>query len=86
MARRHERTHSTRRHYQSRSSSRLTLSSLLYVLAYTNDIRRPSSSSVQLALFADDTTPFTEVGLSAIHPPPPQTAIVELGQWFRSGG
>ncbi|GBP29734.1 hypothetical protein EVAR_13658_1 [Eumeta japonica] len=39
-------------------------SPLLYS-AYTNDIPRPSSSGVQLALFADDTALFTEVGIEA---------------------
>ncbi|GBP89701.1 Probable RNA-directed DNA polymerase from transposon X-element [Eumeta japonica] len=47
-------------------------SPLLYS-AYTNDVPRPSSSGVQLALFADDTALFTEVGIGApIHPPPPE--------------
>ncbi|GBP27748.1 Probable RNA-directed DNA polymerase from transposon X-element [Eumeta japonica] len=68
---------------RSRSSSRLhPLSSA--VLAYTNDIPRPSSSGVQLALFADDTALFTEIGIGAPDSPPPlQRAIDELGQWFR---
>ncbi|GBP83099.1 Probable RNA-directed DNA polymerase from transposon X-element [Eumeta japonica] len=58
--------------------------SLSAVPAYTNDVPRPSSSGVQLALFADDTALFTEVGIGApIHPPPLQRAIDELGQWFR---
>ncbi|GBP19852.1 Probable RNA-directed DNA polymerase from transposon BS [Eumeta japonica] len=39
-------------------------SPLLYS-AYTNDVPRPSSSGVQLALFADDTALFTEVGIGA---------------------
>ncbi|GBP89751.1 Probable RNA-directed DNA polymerase from transposon X-element [Eumeta japonica] len=52
------------------------------VPAYTNDVPRPSSSGVQLALFADDTAPFTEIGIE--HPIPLlQRAIDELGQWFR---
>ncbi|GBP40013.1 Protein brunelleschi [Eumeta japonica] len=37
-------------------------SPLLYS-AYTNDVPRPSSSGVQLALFADDTALFTEIGI-----------------------
>ncbi|GBP32911.1 hypothetical protein EVAR_81703_1 [Eumeta japonica] len=46
--------------------------SLLYS-AYTNDVPRPSSSVVQLALFADDTALFTEIGIEhPIHPPPPE--------------
>ncbi|GBP32376.1 hypothetical protein EVAR_25631_1 [Eumeta japonica] len=56
--------------------------------AYTNDIPRPSTSGVQLALFADDTALFygsrnrnTRFTLL-----PLQRAIDELGQWFRSGG
>ncbi|GBP12377.1 Probable RNA-directed DNA polymerase from transposon BS [Eumeta japonica] len=59
-------------------------SPLLYS-AYTNDIPRPSSSGVQLALFADDTALFygnrnrsTRFTLL-----PLQRAIDELGQWFR---
>ncbi|GBP22707.1 hypothetical protein EVAR_13988_1 [Eumeta japonica] len=52
--------------------------------AYTNDIPRPSSFSVQLALFADDTALFTEVGIGAPDSPSSlQRAIDELGQWFR---
>ncbi|GBP59514.1 Probable RNA-directed DNA polymerase from transposon X-element [Eumeta japonica] len=39
--------------------------SLSAVPAYTNDIPRPSSSGVQLALFADDTALFTEIGIGA---------------------
>ncbi|GBP52734.1 RNA-directed DNA polymerase from mobile element jockey [Eumeta japonica] len=53
--------------------------------AYTNDVPRPSSSGVQLALFADDTALFygnrnrsTRFTLL-----PLQRAIDELGQWFR---
>ncbi|GBP48157.1 Probable RNA-directed DNA polymerase from transposon BS [Eumeta japonica] len=59
-------------------------SPLLYS-AYTNDVPRPSSSGVQLALFADDTALFygnrnrsTRFTLL-----PLQRAIDELGQWFR---
>ncbi|GBP28272.1 hypothetical protein EVAR_11731_1 [Eumeta japonica] len=58
--------------------------SLLYS-AYTNDVPRPSSSGVQLALFADDTALFygnrnrsTRFTLL-----PLQRAIDELSQWFR---
>ncbi|GBP50657.1 hypothetical protein EVAR_34165_1 [Eumeta japonica] len=66
-----------------RSSSRLHPLSLLYS-AYTNDVPRPSSSGVQLALFADDTALFTEIGIGAPDSPSsPQRAIDELGQWFR---
>ncbi|GBP22776.1 Probable RNA-directed DNA polymerase from transposon BS [Eumeta japonica] len=58
-------------------------SPLLYS-AYTNDVPRPSSSGVQLALFADDTALFTEVGIGAPDSPSSlQRAIDELGQWFR---
>ncbi|GBP12391.1 Probable RNA-directed DNA polymerase from transposon BS [Eumeta japonica] len=48
-------------------------SPLLYS-AYTNDIPRPSSSGVQLALFADDTALFTEIGIGAPDSPssPPE--------------
>ncbi|GBP76199.1 hypothetical protein EVAR_74681_1 [Eumeta japonica] len=54
------------------------------VPAYTNDVPRPSSSGVQLALFADDTAPFTEIGIGAPDSPSSlQRAIDELGQWFR---
>ncbi|GBP21507.1 Probable RNA-directed DNA polymerase from transposon BS [Eumeta japonica] len=68
---------------RSRSSSGSTLSPLLYS-AYTNDVPRPSSSGVQLALFADDTALFTEIGIGAPDSPSsPQRAIDELGQWFR---
>ncbi|GBP63800.1 Probable RNA-directed DNA polymerase from transposon BS [Eumeta japonica] len=64
----HERTHSTRRLVRAGVPQGSTLS-LLYS-AYTNDISRPSSSGIQLALFADDTAPFTEVGIEhLIHPP-----------------
>ncbi|GBP57220.1 Probable RNA-directed DNA polymerase from transposon BS [Eumeta japonica] len=58
-------------------------SPLLYS-AYTNDVPRPSSSGVQLALFADDTALFygsrnrSTDSLSSL-----QRAIDELGQWFR---
>ncbi|GBP78854.1 Probable RNA-directed DNA polymerase from transposon BS [Eumeta japonica] len=60
---RHERTHSTRRLIRGGVPQGSTLS-LLYS-AYTNDVPRPSSSGVQLALFADDTALFTEVGIGA---------------------
>ncbi|GBP40311.1 hypothetical protein EVAR_86457_1 [Eumeta japonica] len=70
MARRHERTHSTRRLIRAGVLAP-PLSSA--VPAYTNDVPRPSSSGVQLALFADDTALFTEVGIGApIHLPPPE--------------
>ncbi|GBP93543.1 Probable RNA-directed DNA polymerase from transposon BS [Eumeta japonica] len=61
---RHERTHSTRRLIRAGVPQGSTLSPLLYS-AYTNDVPRPSSSGVQLALFADDTALFTEVGIGA---------------------
>ncbi|GBP80883.1 Probable RNA-directed DNA polymerase from transposon BS [Eumeta japonica] len=60
---RHERTHSTRRLIRAGVPQGSTLS-LLYS-AYTNDVPRPSSSGVQLALFADDTALFTEIGIGA---------------------
>ncbi|GBP70608.1 Probable RNA-directed DNA polymerase from transposon BS [Eumeta japonica] len=81
---RHERTHSTRRLIRAGVPQGSTLSPLLYS-AYTNDVPRPSSSGVQLALFADDTALFygsrnrsTRFTLF-----PLQRAIDELGQWFR---
>ncbi|GBP79370.1 Probable RNA-directed DNA polymerase from transposon BS [Eumeta japonica] len=61
---RHERTHSTRRLIRAGVPQGSTLSPLLYS-AYTNDVPRPSSSGVQLALFADDTALFTEIGIGA---------------------
>ncbi|GBP71055.1 Probable RNA-directed DNA polymerase from transposon BS [Eumeta japonica] len=67
---RHERTHSTRRLIRAGVPQGSTLSPLLYS-AYTNDIPRPSSSGVQLALFADDTALFTEIGIGAPDSPPP---------------
>ncbi|GBP58167.1 Probable RNA-directed DNA polymerase from transposon BS [Eumeta japonica] len=80
---RHERTHSTRRLIRAGVPQGSTLSPLLYS-AYTNDVPRPSSSGVQLALFADDTALFTEIGIGAPDSPSsPQRAIDELGQWFR---
>ncbi|GBP10437.1 Probable RNA-directed DNA polymerase from transposon BS [Eumeta japonica] len=66
---RHERTHSTRRLIRAVPQGS-TLSPLLYS-AYTNDVPRPSSSGVQLALFADDTALFTEIGIGAPDSPPP---------------
>ncbi|GBP22671.1 Probable RNA-directed DNA polymerase from transposon BS [Eumeta japonica] len=70
---RHERTHSTRRLIRAGVPQGSTLSPLLYS-AYTNDVPRPSSSGVQLALFADDTALFTEVGIGAPDSPssPPE--------------
>ncbi|GBP56827.1 Probable RNA-directed DNA polymerase from transposon BS [Eumeta japonica] len=69
---RHERTHSTRRLIRAGVPQGSTLS-LLYS-AYTNDVPRPSSSGVQLALFADDTALFTEIGIGAPDSPssPPE--------------
>ncbi|GBP46396.1 Probable RNA-directed DNA polymerase from transposon BS [Eumeta japonica] len=61
---RHERTHSTRRLIRAGVPQGSTLSPLLYS-AYTNDVPRPSSAGVQLALFADDTALFTEIGIGA---------------------
>ncbi|GBP54729.1 Probable RNA-directed DNA polymerase from transposon BS [Eumeta japonica] len=66
----HERTHSTRRLIRAGVPQGSTLSPLLYS-AYTNDVPRPSSSGVQLALFADDTALFTEIGIGAPDSPPP---------------
>ncbi|GBP21506.1 hypothetical protein EVAR_12107_1 [Eumeta japonica] len=57
---------------------RLHLSPLLYS-AYTNDVPRPSSSGVQLALFADDTALFTEVGIGA--PDSPSSLRGPLTSW-----
>ncbi|GBP56509.1 Probable RNA-directed DNA polymerase from transposon BS [Eumeta japonica] len=73
MARRHERTHSTRRLIRAGVPQGSTPSPLLYS-AYTNDVPRPSSSGVQLALFADDTALFTEIGIGAPDSPssPPE--------------
>ncbi|GBP00538.1 Probable RNA-directed DNA polymerase from transposon BS [Eumeta japonica] len=70
--------------YQSRSSSRLHPPPLLYS-AYTNDISRPSSFGVQLALFADDTALFygSRNRSTRFTLLPLQRAIDELGQWFR---
>ncbi|GBP22447.1 Probable RNA-directed DNA polymerase from transposon BS [Eumeta japonica] len=61
-----------------------TLSPLLYS-AYINDIPRPSSSGVQLALFADDTALFygSSNRSTRFTLLPLQRAIDELGQWFR---
>ncbi|GBP81498.1 Probable RNA-directed DNA polymerase from transposon BS [Eumeta japonica] len=74
---RHERTHSTRRLIRAGVPQGSTLSPLLYS-AYTNDVPRPSSSGVQLALFADDTALFTEIGIGApdspSSPPGPLTS------------
>ncbi|GBP68685.1 hypothetical protein EVAR_42476_1 [Eumeta japonica] len=62
----------TRRHQasMSRSSSRLHPLSSLYS-AYTNDVPRPSSSGVQLALFADDTALFYGNRNRSTDSPPP---------------
>ncbi|GBP55630.1 Probable RNA-directed DNA polymerase from transposon BS [Eumeta japonica] len=70
---RHERTHSTRRLFRAGVPQGSTLSPLLYS-AYTNDVPRPSSSGVQLAVFADDTALFTEIGIGAPDSPssPPE--------------
>ncbi|GBP46771.1 hypothetical protein EVAR_10738_1 [Eumeta japonica] len=58
--------------------------SLLCCTPYTNDVPRPSSSGVQLALFADDTALFYgNRNRSTDSPSSPQRAIDELGQWFR---
>ncbi|GBP43817.1 Probable RNA-directed DNA polymerase from transposon BS [Eumeta japonica] len=80
----HERTHSTRRLIRAGVPQGSTFSPLLYS-AYTNEVPRPSSSGVQLALFADDTALFygsrnrnTRFTLL-----PLQRAIDKLGQWFR---
>ncbi|GBP92649.1 Probable RNA-directed DNA polymerase from transposon X-element [Eumeta japonica] len=61
-----------------------TFSPLLYS-AYTNDIPRPSSSGVQLALFADDSALFygSRNRSTRFTLLPLQRAIDELGQWFR---
>ncbi|GBP82724.1 Probable RNA-directed DNA polymerase from transposon BS [Eumeta japonica] len=60
---RHERTHSTRRLIRAGVPQGSTFSPLLY--PRTQTIPRPSSSGVQLALFADDSALFTEVGIGA---------------------
>ncbi|GBO98679.1 Probable RNA-directed DNA polymerase from transposon BS [Eumeta japonica] len=79
---RHERTHSTRRLIRA-GVPQGTLSPLLYS-AYTNDVPRPSSSGVQLALFADDTALFYgNRNRSTRFTLLPSGAIDELGQWFR---
>ncbi|GBP96579.1 hypothetical protein EVAR_87699_1 [Eumeta japonica] len=81
MARRHERTHSIRRLLSGTGSSGSTLPCC--TPHYTNDIPRPSSSGVQLALFADDTALFYESrNRSPIHPPPLRGPLTKLGQWF----
>ncbi|GBP42978.1 hypothetical protein EVAR_96476_1 [Eumeta japonica] len=67
--------------YQSRNSSGLYPLLLLYS-AYTNDVPRPSSSGVQLALFADDTAHGNR-NRAPDSPSSPPGAIDELGQWFR---
>ncbi|GBP26644.1 Probable RNA-directed DNA polymerase from transposon BS [Eumeta japonica] len=81
---RHERTHSTRRLIRAGVPQSSTLSPLLYT-AYTNDIPRPSSSGVQLALFADDTALFygSRNRSTRFTLLPLPRAIDELGQWFR---
>ncbi|GBP46756.1 RNA-directed DNA polymerase from mobile element jockey [Eumeta japonica] len=58
-----------------------TLSPLLYS-AYVNDIPRPSTS-VQLALFADDTALYLRSNCIRNILPRLQRAIDELTQWFR---
>ncbi|GBP04262.1 Probable RNA-directed DNA polymerase from transposon BS [Eumeta japonica] len=78
MVRRHERTHSTRRLIRAGVPQGSTLSPLLYS-AYTNDVPRPSSSGVQLALFADDTALFTEVEIGA--PDSPSSSRGPLTSW-----
>ncbi|GBP06727.1 Probable RNA-directed DNA polymerase from transposon BS [Eumeta japonica] len=84
MARRHERIHSTRRLIKAGVPQGSTLSPLLYS-AYTNDVQRPSSSGIQLALFADDTALFygSRNRSTRFTLLPLQRAIDELGQWFR---
>ncbi|GBP34003.1 Probable RNA-directed DNA polymerase from transposon BS [Eumeta japonica] len=84
---RHERTHSTRRLIRAGVPQGSTLSPLLYS-AYINDIPRPSSSGVQLALFADDTALFygSRNRSTRFTLLPLQRAIDELGQWFRKCG
>ncbi|GBP39293.1 Probable RNA-directed DNA polymerase from transposon BS [Eumeta japonica] len=57
-------------------------SPLLYS-AYTNDVPRPSSSGVQLALFADDTALYGNRNRAPDSPSSLQRAIDELGHWFR---
>ncbi|GBP22789.1 Probable RNA-directed DNA polymerase from transposon BS [Eumeta japonica] len=81
---RHERTHSTRRLIRAGVPQGSTLSPLLYS-AYTNDVPRPSSSGVQLALFADDTALFygSRNRSTRFTLLPFQRAIDELDQWFR---
>ncbi|GBP80175.1 Probable RNA-directed DNA polymerase from transposon BS [Eumeta japonica] len=81
MARRHERTHSTRRLIRAGVPQGSALSPLLYS-AYTNDIPRPTSG-VQLALFADDTALFYRNRYRDVAASRLQRAIDELGQWFR---
>ncbi|GBP57977.1 Probable RNA-directed DNA polymerase from transposon BS [Eumeta japonica] len=78
---RHERTHSTRRLIRAGVPQGSALSPLLYP-AYTNDIPRPTSG-VQLALFADDTALFHRNRYKDVAARHLQTAIDELGQWFR---
>ncbi|GBP45163.1 Probable RNA-directed DNA polymerase from transposon X-element [Eumeta japonica] len=58
---------------------------LCWYSAYTNDVPRPSSSGVQLALFADDTALFygSRNRSTRFTLLPLQRAIDELGQWFR---
>ncbi|GBP55069.1 Probable RNA-directed DNA polymerase from transposon X-element [Eumeta japonica] len=81
MARRHERTHSTRRPIRAGVPQGSALSPLLYS-AYTNAIPRPTSG-VQLALFADDTALFFRSrDRRSIFRHIPR-AIDKLDQWFR---
>ncbi|GBP59998.1 Probable RNA-directed DNA polymerase from transposon BS [Eumeta japonica] len=81
---RHGRAHSTGRLIRAGVPQGSTLSPLLYS-AYTNDVPQPSSSGVQLALFADDTALFYGSGNGSTRFTllPLQRAIDELGQWFR---
>ncbi|GBP56338.1 Probable RNA-directed DNA polymerase from transposon BS [Eumeta japonica] len=81
---RHEHTHSTRRLIRTGVPQGSTLSPLLYS-AYINNIPLPSSSGVQLALFADDTALFygSRNRSTRFTLLPLQRAIDELGQWFR---
>ncbi|GBP76115.1 hypothetical protein EVAR_41898_1 [Eumeta japonica] len=57
--------------------------SLLCCTPRTHDVPRPSSSGVQLALFADDTALYGSRNRSTRFTLLPSRAIDELGQWFR---